>query len=159
MFLVFARIGSWASYEHVEDKWVPEIVHHCPAVPFLIVGVGSHDDDELLEKSRRSGLPSKREDYTRKGHDLAKQLGAVKYVECDIFTQRHLKEVFDEVSYDKTGFFPLFYLQQALTPVFANAFPTFLGHYSGPGTPMVQETQATVLEAGFFERAEGNQGG
>ncbi|KAK3318869.1 ras family-domain-containing protein [Apodospora peruviana] len=96
VFLVFARIGSWASYEDVKDKWVPEITHHCPGVPFLIVGTGSHDDDELLEKSGQMGLPDKRTDYTRMGHDLAKQLGAAKYVECNIYTQWRLKEVFDE---------------------------------------------------------------
>ncbi|KAK3376285.1 P-loop containing nucleoside triphosphate hydrolase protein [Lasiosphaeria ovina] len=96
VFLVFARIGNHISYEDVREKWVPEIMHHCPGVPFLIVGIGSHDDDELLEKRKRAGDPSRREDYTRMGEILASQLGAAKYVECNIFTQRGLKEVFDE---------------------------------------------------------------
>ncbi|KAK0713500.1 P-loop containing nucleoside triphosphate hydrolase protein [Lasiosphaeria miniovina] len=96
VFLVFARIGSPISYEDVREKWVPEIRHHCPGVPFLIVGIGSHDDDELLEKRKGAREPSRREDYTRMGKNLASQLGAVKYVECNIFTQQGLKEVFDE---------------------------------------------------------------
>lgn len=124
VFLVLARIGSWTSYEHVEDKWAPEIKHHCPGVPFLIVGVGSHDDDELLSKSRQLGQPGKREDYTLKGHDLAKDLRAVKHIERNIYVQWQLKEVFDEMSDEKSWPHDLFffYLLQSLIPVFINAF-------------------------------------
>ena len=57
----------------------------------------SHDDDELLERARELGLPGKREDYTRMGQDLAYRLGAVKYMECNIYTQWRLTDVFDEV--------------------------------------------------------------
>ncbi|KAM7198889.1 Ras family domain containing protein [Naviculisporaceae sp. PSN 640] len=96
VFLVFARVGSLASYEQVELKWVPEITHHCPGVPFIIVGTGSLDDDKLLDRARQMGQPGRHEDYTRMGHDLAKRLGAVKYVECNAATQWHLKDVFDE---------------------------------------------------------------
>ncbi|KAK3370603.1 small GTPase superfamily, partial [Podospora didyma] len=99
VFLILARIGSLASYENVREKWVPEVVHHCPGVPFLIVGVGSQDDEELFERARKSNLPHVREDYTRMGEDLASQLVAVncvKYIECNIFTQWQLKDVFNE---------------------------------------------------------------
>jgi cell division control protein 42 len=47
---------------------------------------------EKLEKQRMA--PVKRED----GERMARELGAVKYVECSALTQYKLKDVFDEVT-------------------------------------------------------------
>jgi len=64
-------------------------------VPCLIVGtqVDLRDDVSVnLKLSNQKMVPVKRED----GERMAKQLGAVKYVECSALTQSHLKDVFDE---------------------------------------------------------------
>ena len=37
-FLVCFSIGSPHSLENVRTKWVPEIRHHCPNTPFILVG-------------------------------------------------------------------------------------------------------------------------
>ncbi|KAM5350063.1 hypothetical protein ACJ41O_006568 [Fusarium nematophilum] len=84
VFLVFARVGSGASYEAVEQKWVPEISHFAPRVPFIIVGIQCDDRDTINHD------PSI-------GHALVAKVGAVKYMECNIVTQKGLKDVFDEV--------------------------------------------------------------
>lgn len=47
---------------------------------------------DKLQKQRMS--PVRKED----GERMAKELGAVKYVECSALTQYKLKDVFDEVS-------------------------------------------------------------
>jgi len=96
VFLVFVRIGSLRTFVNAEGIWIPEITHHCPRVPFLIVGVGSEDDEELLELARKNREPGNHEDYTKLGHELAHRFG-VAYVECNILTQKGLKNVFDEV--------------------------------------------------------------
>jgi hypothetical protein len=31
-------VTSPSSFENVNEKWVPEIIHHCPKTPFLLVG-------------------------------------------------------------------------------------------------------------------------
>ncbi|KAK4169725.1 hypothetical protein QBC43DRAFT_306583 [Cladorrhinum sp. PSN259] len=96
VFLIFALIGSQDSYDNVRELWAPEVRHHCPGVPFLIVGVCSNDEEKILERARTMKQPHTREDYKRMGDFLALQLGAVKYIECNIFTQWHLDDVFDE---------------------------------------------------------------
>ena len=52
------------------------------------------DDPQVREKlSKQKMQPVRRED----GERMAKDLGAVKYVECSALTQFKLKDVFDEV--------------------------------------------------------------
>jgi cell division control protein 42 len=38
VFLVCFSVTSPASFENVKEKWFPEVRHHCPGVPCLIVG-------------------------------------------------------------------------------------------------------------------------
>ncbi|KAH6890379.1 cell division control protein 42 [Thelonectria olida] len=95
VFLVCFSVTSPASFENVREKWFPEVHHHCPGVPCLIVGtqVDLRDDPSVREKlSKQKMQPVRRED----GERMAKDLGAVKYVECSALTQYKLKDVFDE---------------------------------------------------------------
>jgi cell division control protein 42 len=97
VFLVCFSVTSPASFENVREKWFPEVHHHCPGVPCLIVGtqVDLRDDPSVREKlSKQKMQPVRKED----GERMAKELGAVKYVECSALTQYKLKDVFDEVS-------------------------------------------------------------
>ena len=84
-----------ASFENVKEKWFPEVHHHCPGVPCLIVGTQTdlRHDEVILQRLHRQKLsPITNE----QGEKLAKELRAVKYVECSALTQRGLKTVFDE---------------------------------------------------------------
>lgn len=97
VFLVCFSVTSPASFENVREKWFPEVHHHCPGVPCLIVGtqVDLRDDQQVVAKLAKQKMsPVKRED----GERMARELGAVKYVECSALTQFKLKDVFDEVS-------------------------------------------------------------
>jgi hypothetical protein len=65
-------------------------------VPCLIVGTQTdlRDDPAVREKLAKQKMqPVRKED----GDRMAKELGAVKYVECSALTQYKLKDVFDEV--------------------------------------------------------------
>lgn len=97
VFLVCFSVTSPASFENVREKWFPEVHHHCPGVPCLIVGTQTdlRDDSGVREKLARQKMqPIRKED----GDRMAKELGAVKYVECSALTQYKLKDVFDEVN-------------------------------------------------------------
>ena len=95
VFLVCFSVISPPSFENVKEKWFPEVHHHCPGVPCLIVGtqVDLRDDKVIIEKLQRQRL---RPITQEQGDRLARDLRAVKYVECSALTQRGLKNVFDE---------------------------------------------------------------
>ncbi len=96
VFLVCFSVTSPASFENVREKWFPEVHHHCPGVPCLIVGTQTdlRDDAQVRDKLAKQKMqPVRKED----GERMAKELGAVKYVECSALTQFKLKDVFDEV--------------------------------------------------------------
>ena len=102
VFLVCFSVTSPASFENVREKWFPEVHHHCPGVPCLIVGTQTdlRDDLAVREKlSKQKMQPVRKED----GDRMAKELGAVKYVECSALTQYKLKDVFDEVRSSPRG--------------------------------------------------------
>ena len=96
VFLVCFSVTSPASFENVKEKWFPEVHHHCPGVPCLIVGtqIDLRDDPAVIEKL---GRQKQRPVPAEAGERLARELGAVKYVECSALTQKGLKNVFDEV--------------------------------------------------------------
>ena len=65
---------------------MPEITHHCQKTPFLLVGtqVDLRDDASTTEKLAKN----KQKPITQEmGDKLAKELRAVKYVECSALTQ------------------------------------------------------------------------
>lgn len=95
IFLLCFSITSPSSFENVKEKWVGEIKHHCPTTPFLIVGTQCdlRDDPHLQEQLNR--VRQKPITYEQ-GQRLAKEIGAVSYVECSALTQKGLKNVFDE---------------------------------------------------------------
>ncbi|KAH8040136.1 hypothetical protein HPB51_009392 [Rhipicephalus microplus] len=76
-------VDAWLKHY---DRWVPEITHHCQKTPFLLVGtqIDLRDDAATLEKlAKNKQKPISNE----QGEKLAKELKAVKYVECSALTQ------------------------------------------------------------------------
>ena len=67
-------------------QWVPEITHHCQKTPFLLVGtqIDLRDDAATVEKLAKN---KQRVITIDQGEKLARELKAVKYVECSALTQ------------------------------------------------------------------------
>ena len=95
VFLICFSLVSPASFENVRAKWYPEVSHHCPNTPIILVGtkLDLRDDKETIEKLKEKRLSPV--SYTQ-GLQMMKEIGAVKYLECSALTQKGLKTVFDE---------------------------------------------------------------
>ena len=95
IFLVVFDVANRDSYIHVKSKWIPELQHHAPGVPFILVGTKKdlRSNDHTI-----AHLASKGEDFVS-DHEIAymvQDIGAVKYCEASALTQEGLKNVFDE---------------------------------------------------------------
>ena len=95
IFLICYCVISQSSFLNVKTKWYPEIKHHAPGVPFMIVGTKADlkDDATVLEKVKTQGLALVE---LTKAEELRKELGGYKAMECSALTQKGLKAVFDE---------------------------------------------------------------
>jgi Ras-related C3 botulinum toxin substrate 1 len=100
---------SPSSFENVTSKWYPELKHHCPEAPIILVGtkIDLRDDRETLSALAEQGLsPCKRGEncatvemcrpetqvfflrfIAEQGQKLANKIRAVKYMECSALTQ------------------------------------------------------------------------
>ena len=95
VFLICFSVVTSSSFDNVSTKWVPEVRHHCPSTPIILVGtkIDLRSDKETIEKlSQKHKAPITEEEAKAK----ANEVGAVKYLECSAATQQGLVEVFHE---------------------------------------------------------------
>lgn len=113
VFLICFSIVSRASFDNVKakvsaifgllneamlihpSKWAPEIEHHAPGVPIILVGtkLDLRDDEATKESMRKMRTqPVQYEEALQ----ISREIKAQKYLECSALTQRNLKSVFDE---------------------------------------------------------------
>ena len=78
---------SRESYDNVKMKWFPEVHHHCPGRPTLLVGT-KHD-----LRSCTSETVS-----TDEGWALARAINVTSYVECSAKTRFGIDNVFKTVA-------------------------------------------------------------
>ncbi|ORX40899.1 putative Rho GTPase [Kockovaella imperatae] len=94
IFLLCFSVVSPPSFENIRT-WLPEISHHAPGIPLILVGtkLDLRDDPVTLQRLReRRFTPIS---YAM-GMQCARDIGAVKYLEASSKTQKGLKNVFDE---------------------------------------------------------------
>lgn len=86
-------INQPSSFANITQKWYPEVMHYCPGVPVILVGtkIDLREDKEVL-----SQLNEERPITCEEGLAKAKEIRAVKYMECSSLMQKGVKQVFDE---------------------------------------------------------------
>ncbi|XP_007910146.1 ras-related C3 botulinum toxin substrate 1 isoform X2 [Callorhinchus milii] len=95
VFVICFSMVSPASFQNVRAKWFPEVKRHCPHSPIILVGtkLDLREDKETLDKLKEKNLaPVTCEQATQ----VAKEIGAVKFIESSALLQRGLKAVFEE---------------------------------------------------------------
>lgn len=96
-------VDSKDSLENVESKWVGEITDNCPGVKLVLValkcdlreqGEGEEDDAEAGDQQRE-----KRPTITYdQGLEVARRIGALRYLECSAMKNRGVNEAFTEAA-------------------------------------------------------------
>ncbi|KAJ9100463.1 Rho GTPase protein rac1 [Naganishia friedmannii] len=91
VFLICFSVVSPPSFEN----WYPEVQHHCPSTPKILVGTKS---DLRRDEATLSKLQMKRQVPVEfaQGTAMASEIKASKYLECSALTRQGLKNVFDE---------------------------------------------------------------
>ena len=95
VFLVLYSSVNPASFENVRNKWYPELTHYCPNAPIVLAAtkIDLRQNEEMLQRlAQYRQAPISFE----QGASLAKEIGAVKFIECSALTQQGLKQCFEE---------------------------------------------------------------
>uniref|UniRef100_A0A3Q4MZA7 Ras homolog family member Gb n=1 Tax=Neolamprologus brichardi TaxID=32507 RepID=A0A3Q4MZA7_NEOBR len=76
-------------------EYIPTVSHHCPGVPILLVGTKSdlRNDAEIQRKLKEQNQAPVTH---QQGAALARQIQAIRYMECSALNQEGIKEVFTE---------------------------------------------------------------
>ena len=95
VFLICFSLTSSSSLLNVKTKWIPEIQHYAPGVPFVLVGTKQdlRDDPDVANRLQMRGLQPV---ASSAGQQVAEEVGAYRYVECSSMTCEGVKEVFDD---------------------------------------------------------------
>lgn len=77
------------------SQWYPEIDHHAPNIPIILVGtkLDLREDAATLDSLRQKRMEPVSYEQALV---CAREVKAYKYLECSALTQRNLKSVFDE---------------------------------------------------------------
>lgn len=80
IILICFAVDNVVSLQNVRDTWYPEVNHFCPGIPVVLVGTKSD-----LELPFDESLPV----------EIAREIGAVAYLQCLAKTMTNVKAVFD----------------------------------------------------------------
>ncbi|KAJ7792945.1 cell division control protein 42 [Mycena olivaceomarginata] len=88
-------VQSPASLHNIKQRWFPELQHHCPRVPCIVVAtqVDLRYEQETVQRMARLGqFPV----TIAQGGWIAREVEALKYIEGSAKTLHGVKDVFDE---------------------------------------------------------------
>lgn len=97
IFLMCFSLTHPSSFNNIKSLWVPELQQYCPKTPFILVGLKQdlrraeftlNPEELLLDLGQRHISNSA-------GKELAKEIGALGYIECSALSQHNVPVVFE----------------------------------------------------------------
>ena len=95
IFLVLFAVCSKDGLERVKSKWIPEISHHCPGVPWILVGTKC-DFRDIVGTPQGGNLTKSMFVTKKEAQAMVKELDGCQYIECSAVSMENVKKVFDE---------------------------------------------------------------
>ncbi|EDQ90052.1 uncharacterized protein MONBRDRAFT_18607 [Monosiga brevicollis MX1] len=92
--LICYSIDNPDSLENISYKWVPEVRHFCPGVPFVLVGCKKdlrNNPSTIADLQKQNQAPVEEE----KGKKQAAEISAYSYIECSARTRDNVHAVFE----------------------------------------------------------------
>ena len=92
-------VDSKDSLENVESKWVGEIADNCQGVKLVLVALKCDLRQEETEEAA-DGQPKEKKDLITydQGLEVARRIGAARYLECSAMKNRGVNEAFTEAA-------------------------------------------------------------
>ncbi|KAK7433361.1 Rho GTPase [Neonectria magnoliae] len=102
LIMLCYSVDSKDSLENVESKWVGEITDNCPGVKLVLVALkcdlreqGEGEGDDADAGEQREKRPTITYDQ---GLEVARRIGALRYLECSAMKNRGVNEAFTEAA-------------------------------------------------------------
>ena len=94
VFIVLFSVVNPNSFYNIPKKWVPEMKHHCPNTPIILVGskCDLREDFSVLNKLHVKGQTCITKE---EGIAMAKASGCIGYTEISSIRLQGLKELFE----------------------------------------------------------------
>ncbi|ELR02700.1 Rho GTPase [Pseudogymnoascus destructans] len=101
-------VESKDSLENIESKWVGEIAENCPGVKLVLVALKCdlRENDDAAEEEpvvvagdgHQVGMEKKECITYQQGLEVARRIGALRYLECSAMRNRGVNEAFTEAA-------------------------------------------------------------
>ena len=85
-------VSTCIAVKHISTVWVPELSHHLLDVPVILVGTG--DDDTFAERKQSQNTKSSTYVAFEEGLAKGKEIGACRYLECNLKSLPAVTQVF-----------------------------------------------------------------
>jgi Ras homolog gene family, member A len=94
VLLICFSIDSPDSLDNVPEKWIPEVRHFCPDIPYVLVGCKKDlrcDSGTISELKKMNLAPV----TVEQGQFIADKIHAFDYIECSAKSKENVQEVFE----------------------------------------------------------------
>jgi len=91
-------VDNRGSLENVGTKWIAEINEHCPGVKIVLCALKCDLREEHEKEDGEPHAPPRPMIQYNEGLEVARQIGALRYLECSAMRNRGVNEAFTEAA-------------------------------------------------------------